>query len=133
MDYCVTFEVSPPSFEASAALQAVPAPPPTSAAPPFGAVSEQRFLLPPVIDGDVKPLLAALDAYADADPFQPLVLDCARLARIGFGAASALHASLCRLATSERQVELRELNHMVAALLRLLNYQECARLYAHKY
>ena len=96
-------------------------------------MAEQRFLLPPVIDGDVKPLLAALDAYADADPFQPLVLDCTRLARIGFGAASALHGHLCALAGSEREVELRELNHLVAALLRLLNYTECARLYAHKY
>lgn len=133
MDYCVTFEVSPPSFEASAASNPAAPPPPMSAAPAFGPVSEQRFLLPPVIDGDIKPLLAALDAYAEADPFQPLVLDCARLARIGYGAASALHGSLCRLAGSERQVELREVNHLVAALLRLLNYHECARLYAHKY
>ncbi|MDB5745863.1 MAG: hypothetical protein JWP72_711, partial [Massilia sp.] len=133
MDYCVTFEVSPPSFEASAAPNAAAAPPSASAALGSGAASEQRFLLPPVIDGDIGPLLAALGAYADADPFQPLVLDCARLARIGFGAASALHGNLCRLAASERQVELRELNHLVAALLRLLNYTDCARLYAHEY
>ncbi len=32
-----------------------------------------------------------------------------------------------------RRIELRDLNHLVAALLRLLNYGDCARLYAHKY
>ena len=129
MDYCVTFEVSPPSFETGAAPRAGAAFPGASAP----AAAEQRFLLPPLIDGDIHPLLAALDAYAVADPFQPLVLDCSRLARIGFGAAGVLHTSLSRLAADKRQVELRELNHLVAALLRLLNYTDCARLYAHKY
>lgn len=130
MDFCVTFEVSPPSFEASAAPQASTAAP--SPGTP-GVAAEQRFLMPPVVDGDIARLLAALDTYADADPSQPVVLDCARLARIGFGAAGALYASLCRLGAQGRQVELRELNHLVAALLRLLNYSDCARLYAHKY
>ncbi|MFC5460298.1 hypothetical protein [Massilia niabensis] len=130
MDYCVTFEVSPPSFEAGAPARADAGVP---AARVPGAATEQRFLLPLIVDGDVKPLLAALDAYAGADPFQPVVLDCVHLARIGFGAASALQGNLCRLAASGRQVELRELNHLVAALLRLLNYTDCARLYAHKY
>ena len=134
MDYCVTFEVSPPSFETGA--------PERSTAQPDAAVSaaqlpdtaaEQRFLLPLVVDGDITPLLAALDDYAAADPFQPVVLDCTHLARIGFGAAGALHTHLCRLAANQRRVELRELNHLVAALLHLMNYADCARLYAHKY
>jgi hypothetical protein len=128
MDYCVTFEVSPPSFEA-AALQSAAAMPRAGAA----GTPEQRFLLPAVVDGDIAPLLAALDAYAAADPFQPVVLDCTCLARIGFGAAATLHGALSRLAADARQVELRELNHLVAALLRLLNYPDCARLYAHRY
>jgi anti-anti-sigma regulatory factor len=128
MDYCVTFEVSPPSYEAGEL-----APARTGLAAATGPAAEQRFVLPAIVDGDVSPLLAALEAYAAADPLQPLVLDCARLARIGFGAAGALHAALCRLAGSGRSVELRELNHVVAALLRLLNYSDCARLYAHKY
>jgi len=132
MDYCVTFEVSPPSFEASAAqktsvVQAATTP--DNAAP----AAEQRFVLPGEIDGDIAPLLAALDAYAAADPSQPLVLDCGRAARVGFGAAGTLHAGLRRLAGEERHIELRELNHLVAALFRLLNYGDCARLYAHKY
>ena len=150
MDYCVTFEVSPPSFEAP--LRSVPAGAAAAidAVAPPGAAG-QRFLLPLVVDGDIAPLLAAIDAYAastqagstqalappdtgTADVDAPsIVLDCSRLARIGFTAANALHGRLRALAAGGRQVELRELNHMVAALLRLLNYGDCARLYAHKY
>lgn len=128
MDYCVTFEVSPPSFEAPAAQTDATMSPVQPAGTP-----EQRFLLPAVVDGDIAPLLAALDAYAAADPFQPVVLDCARVVRIGFGAATTLHGAVCRLAADARQVELRELNHLVTTLLRLLNYPACARLYAYRY
>lgn len=148
MDYCVTFEVSPPSFEAP--LRKVPAGAPGAIdAPCAPGAAGQRFLLPPVVDGDASPLLAAIDAYAASVPAATavapaagadaaaaaasLVLDCSRLARIGFGAANALHGRLRALAAQGYQVELRELNHMVAALLRLLNYGDCARLYAHKY
>jgi len=127
MDYCVTFEVSPPSFET---LPRGGSTPPPSAVP---MASDQRFLLPAVVDGDIGNLLAAIASYAAADPAAPIVLDCTRLVRIGFGAASQLHATLHRLAADERRIELRELNHLVAALLRLLNYQDCAHLYAHKY
>jgi hypothetical protein len=127
MDYCVTFEVSPPSFEALPASSSAG----TASGSPLAA--DQRFMLPPVIDGDVDPLLAAIAAYAALDPASPVVLDCTKLVRIGFGAATSLHAGLRRLAVDGRRIELRELNHLAAALLRLLNYGDCARLYAHKY
>jgi anti-anti-sigma regulatory factor len=127
MDYCVTFEVSPPSFEVPPASSAA------NAAPAGRAKTEQRFMLPAVVDGDITPLLAAIDTYAALDPAVPVVLDCTKLVRIGFAAATNLHAALRRLANDERRIELRELNHLVAALLRLLNYGDCARLYAHKY
>jgi hypothetical protein len=127
MDYCVTFEVSPPSFEA------LPSPRSAGTAASGQLAADQRFMLPPVIDGDVEPLLAAIASYAALDPAAPVVLDCTKLVRIGFGAATSLHAGLRRLAGEGRRVELRELNHLVAALLRLLNYGDCARLYAHKY
>jgi anti-anti-sigma regulatory factor len=122
MDYCVTFEVSPPSFEAPrlAATAAAPSP-----------VAGDRFLLPAVVEGDVAALLAAIDAYAMQ--YDPVVLDCSRLARIDYAAASALHGRLRRLAEDGRQVELRDLNHLVAALFKLLGYGDSARLFAHKY
>ncbi|WP_036171942.1 hypothetical protein [Massilia sp. 9096] len=123
MDYCITFEVSPPSFEAPArtALSVGAA----------RATEGDRFLLPGVVEGDSAALLAAIDAHAARHA--TLVLDGSRLARIDYGAATALAAQLRALAAGERSIELRDLNHLVAALLRLLGAGEAARLYAHKY
>ena len=130
MDYCVTFEVSPPSFEA---------PPRAALSVGAGAApAGDRFLLPDVVAGDSAALLDALAEHAGRHP--ALVLDCSRLARIDYPAASALSARLRNLAQNAqdghqpgRRIELRELNHLVAALLRLLGTGDYARLYAHKY
>lgn len=124
MDYCVTFEVSPPSFEA---------PKRVSTAPPAPRAGD-RFLLPALALGDGGALLDAIDAYADGRTL--LVLDCARLARMDYGFATALQARLRVHTGQERRVELRELNHLVAALLRLLGYGQggdTIRLYPHRY
>jgi len=131
MDYCVTFEVSPPSFEAPArAAVSVGGSSGTGA-----AAGGDRFLLPGLVEGNSAALLAAIDAYAGQHA--ALVLDCSRLARIDYTAANVLGAQLRRLATDQdggqRSIELRDLNHLVAALLRLLGVGEHARLYAHKY
>jgi ABC-type transporter Mla MlaB component len=134
MDYCVTFEVSPPSFEA-----------PARAAVSVGAgsgastVASDRFLLPGVLEGSSAALLDAIAAHAGQHA--ALVLDCSRLARIDYAAANALATRLRQLAghpgdqdgEDRPAIELRNLNHLVAALLRLLGVGDYARLYAHKY
>jgi ABC-type transporter Mla MlaB component len=131
MDYCVTFEVSPPSFEAPARAAV------SVAAGGLDAAAGDRFLLPGAIEGDSAALLDAIEAYAAQHT--ALVLDCSRLARIDYPAAMALGTRLRQLAAGadgaheKRSIELRDLNHLVAALLRLLGVGEHARLYAHKY
>ncbi|WP_313034299.1 hypothetical protein [Massilia alkalitolerans] len=126
MDYCVTFEVSPPSFETPRHVStAAPAP-----------VAGDRFLLPPLALGDCAALLDAIDAYAEGREI--LVLDCSRLARMDYACATALLGRLRAQVEQERRVELRDLNHMVAALLRLLGYMHDEggagiRLYPHRY
>ena len=138
MDYCVTFEVSPPSFEAPArtALSVgTGAGTGANAAAGAAAVEGDRFLLPGIVDGDSTALLDAIGAYAAGRG--ALVLDCSRLARIDYAAAAALVARLRALAADDedagRTIELRDLNHLVAALLRLLGADEPIRLYAHRY
>ncbi len=134
MDYCVTFEVSPPSFEAPARAALS-----VGASAGLDAAAGDRFLLPGVIEGDSTALLNAIDAYAGQHA--ALVLDCSRLARIDYAAAMALGGKLRQLANADgadleedkRSIELRDLNHLAAALLRLLGAGEHARLYAHKY
>lgn len=124
MDYCVTFEVSPPSFETPEHVStAAPAP-----------VAGDRFLLPPLALGDCAALLDAIDAYAEGRDI--LVLDCSRLARMDYACANALQGRLRAHTQQQRRVELRDLNHLVAALLRLLGYthdDSGIRLYPHRY
>ena len=133
MDYCVTFEVSPPSFETPARTALAVGAGSTT----HGGADGDRFMLPAFIGGDGAALLAAIDAHAAARAV--LVLDCSRLARIDYLAAAALVARLRLLARNEdevqagRKIELRDLNHLVAALLRLLGAGEPIRLYAHRY
>lgn len=124
MDYCVTFEVSPPPFVAPSKVANAPR--------QATAGASDRFMLPAVIEGDAGKLLAAIDEYAGQYPV--LVFDCSRLARMEFGAASALQSKIAELANGgERRIEFRDLNHLVAALMRLLGYADIARLFPHKY
>ncbi|NNG24111.1 hypothetical protein [Telluria aromaticivorans] len=123
MDYCVTFEVSPPSFETPQHV--------TTAAPE--PATGDRFLLPPLATGNCAPLFDAIDAYAEGREL--LVLDCSRLARMDYACASALQGRLRPHAAQGRRIELRELNHLAAALLRLLGYGDSdgIRLYPNRY
>ena len=92
--------------------------------------AERSKALIPMFTRDY-PEFSIEDAYAVQR--ETLVLDGSRLARIDYGAANALAAQLRNLAASGRGIELRDLNHLVASLLRLLGVGETARLYAHKY
>jgi anti-anti-sigma regulatory factor len=58
------------------------------------------------------------------------VLDCSRLERIDYPAAEALAGRLRSLKAEGRALELRELNHLVGLLLRLLGAGASARLFA---
>ncbi|USX21213.1 STAS domain-containing protein [Oxalobacteraceae bacterium OTU3REALA1] len=123
MDYCVTFEVSPPSFVAPHKVAMAPA----QRLP----ASPDRFMLPSVMENQLGPLLPAIEHYAGQ--YQTIVFDCSRLLRIDYPAAIGLHACLQPLAAEGRKIEFRDVNHLVTALLRLLGYGDIARLYPHKY
>ncbi|TWI46153.1 ABC-type transporter Mla MlaB component [Pseudoduganella flava] len=123
MDYCVTFEVSPPPFTPPGKVASTPR--------QLAAPAADRYLLPRQMTGDAGDVLAGIRAYADASP--ALVLDCSRLARMDYGAAGQLLALLTELAADGRRIEFRELNHLTAALLRLLDFGAVARLFPHRY
>ena len=122
MDYCVTYEVSPPSFVASDKV--------ATAASAHAAGASDRFMLPPLAVGNIGPLLDAIEAYAHEA--EVVVLDCSRLSRIDYAAATSLLGRL-RTLGENRRIELRDLNHLVAALLKLLGFNEVARLFPLKY
>lgn len=122
MDYCVTFEVSPPSFETPKHVATTT----TITAP----TRTECFMLPAVINSGANSLFDAIDAYAAQAP--TLLIDCSRLARVDYGAASALLNRLRPIA-AEKKIEFRDMNHLVAALFKLLSFSEVARLFPHKY
>ena len=122
MDYCVTFELSPPSFETPhhvATSNTITAP-----------TGTECFMLPAVIHSGAGSLFDAIDAYAVHAP--TLLIDCSRLARVDYSAASAMLNRLRPIA-AEKKIEFRDMNHLVAALFRLLSYSDVASLFPHKY
>jgi len=122
MDYCVTYEVSPPSFVAPQKVATAPSAP--------APVASERFMLPPLVEGDVSRLLGAIDVYVASAPV--VLIDCSRLARIDYAAASALLNRLRPLA-DDKKIEFRDVNHLVAALFKLLGYAEVGRVFPHRY
>ncbi|MBB3223723.1 STAS domain-containing protein [Pseudoduganella umbonata] len=123
MDYCVTFEVSPPPFTPPGKVASTPR--------QVAGPAADRYLLPRTLEGNAEEVWSAIRAHADDCP--ALVFDCSRLARIDYVAAGHLLALLQQLAGPERRIEFRELNHMIAALARLLGYGGVARLMPHRY
>jgi len=122
IDYCVTFEVSPPAFVApQTRVSTASADDGATAAEAIG----DAFPMPHVIEGDIRALNQALAAHAAAS-HDPVVLDCTQLARIDFSAAGQIMNILAPLAS--RQVELRNVNHLVAVMLQALGLQHVARI-----
>lgn len=123
MDYCVTFEVSPPPF--------VPPRKVAATSKQYASPASDRFMLPVVVEGGVAALLDDIDAYAEQ--YEALVFDCSRLARLDFAAASKLQNRLQGLAAEGKKIEFRDVNHLIAALLRLLSFSDIAKIFPHNY
>ncbi len=103
VDYCITYEVSPPAFVAPAnkALTA----------------TSSSFTMPALVTSPVDGLLQAIALHTAQQP--RVTLDCSRLQRIAFSAAAPLLAGLLQL-THSKPVELRHTNFLVTGLLQLI-------------
>lgn len=121
IDYCITFEVSPPAF----------VPPKnkiTTAIDEIGSVNavSDKFCMPPVIEGRTEKLIGSIAAFAAEH--QPAVIDCSRLKRVDFSAAGQLLSGLAPLSASGKSIELHEVNHLVAALFLVLGLNDIVRI-----
>jgi ABC-type transporter Mla MlaB component len=118
IQYCITFEVSPPSWE--------PAPPNmkarAAAAPVAGAASavasDDPLAWRGVIEAEGEPFFGRLAALARVH--KELSVDCGQLRRMAFSAASALLTLVMKLQQGGATVEFRNVNVMVGALFQLL-------------
>lgn len=123
IDYCVTFEVSPPAFSAPE-TRVTTAQEESSA----GDSTQDAFVMPLLIEGDTHQLIGTITAFAAQH--DPAILDCSQLARVDFSAAGQLLNGLALL--TGKTVELHNVNHLVAALLHVLGMQHIARILPRK-
>jgi ABC-type transporter Mla MlaB component len=112
IQYCITYEVSPPSWEPFAPnikTRTLPAAA-TSVVDPLDWRGD--------ITGDGQPLFARMMAGARSQ--QRLAVECRHLRRMAFSAASALLGHVIKLQQLGTTVEFRNVNALVGALLQLL-------------
>lgn len=132
LDYCVTYEVSPPSWQEVRCRcepegQAVPrtATPMVEAADsPSGAAGGVELV--GEITGDASEALAQLDAGMEGA--LRLVVSCARLIRVDFPAAGSILNWVAAQEVQGRQVQFRDVNRIVAAFFRVIGINEHARI-----
>lgn len=123
VDYAVTFEESPPSWEPRVAQAA-------------SATSVQEVALdldaPPSGDFALDGEIASADVEkirklaAHASSLQAVDVDCTQLRRIDFVSAGTLFNVLATLQAQGKKVVLRNVNAMVAALLRMMGVDQVA-------
>lgn len=130
IDYCVTFEVSPPAF-AAPPKSIVTAPTETPApARSDTAEASEHFMMPAVVSGQVDELVLAIAAYSDEH--DPAVIDCSCLERMDFNAASRLLTGLSPFCGSGKAVEFHHVNHLVSVLLMVIGLNEIIRIIPRK-
>jgi anti-anti-sigma regulatory factor len=126
IDYCVTFEVSPPAF-VSPQNKVVTEVEESSS---YDDDAGDRFALPALIDGNTTTLLKDITVYAHTQ--NPVVLDCSSLTRMDFNAAGQLFNGLAPLISSGKRIELYHPNHFIVALCGVMGYKELLHIVPRK-
>ena len=128
IDYCVTFEVSPPSWEpASPKYMVEDQPAGRSRSPRRGRRATRRSV--PIRSRS--PASWSARARADLqrltlvrDHHQHIVVDCARLVRVDFTAAGLLLNWAVGMRGSRKDIEFVRVGHLVAALFVVMGLHE---------
>ena len=126
IDYCITFEVSPPAFVAPQNKVVTDA---EESAEPDAAASE-HFMMPVVIDARTDTLVKNITVHAHTH--NPVILDCARLTRMDFNAAGRLFGELTPLVSSGKVLELHNANHFIIALCNVMGVNGLVRIVPRK-
>lgn len=124
IDYCVTFEVSPPAFVAPKTRV-------STATEETGTETnnaDESFAMPAMVAGDMQPLLQAITQYASTH--DPVMLDCSQMARLDFSAAGQLLSGLAPLL--DKTIEMHGVNHLVTPLLYALEMQHIVGIFPRK-
>jgi ABC-type transporter Mla MlaB component len=125
IDYCVTFEVSPPAFVAPKSKVTT-----AQAEAPASAPSLDCFTMPTLIEGRIDNLILAIAAYSDEH--EPAIIDCAQLARVDFNAAGRLLTGLAPFCGNGKAIEFHHVNHLVAELFSVIGLADIVRILPRK-
>lgn len=137
VNYCITYEVSPPSWDAPRCVYLSPEALSAASAAPAGAAGAgvkvaagtPSLALSGMISGDATPQLAAFEA----DPGTGLVqVSCARLSRIDFAAAGTLLNWVSARQAQGRAVEFKDVHRLLAAFFQVIGISEQARITLRK-
>lgn len=125
IDYCITFEVSPPAFVAPKKVS-------TAVDVPANAAEHEseKFMMPAVVDGRSN-AITAINAYVNRQ--DPAVIDCKNLMRIDFSAAGQLLSILAPMAGQGKTVEFCNVNYLVAALFQVIGLRDVVRVTLRKH
>lgn len=124
IDYAITFEESPPSWEARTEQQAVASATQDVALDLAAVAAADEFCLEGELTSASVDKIRKLAQHAA--PLQRIEVDCAQLRRIDFVSAGTLFNILATLQAQGKQVMLRNVNAMVAALLRVMGVDQVA-------
>lgn len=136
LDYCVTFEVSPPPWRAPSGQRVNPhvgvALPeeglPPALAPSLVPGQARQLALSGEVVGDVGGIVDRWQLAEGDDGFW--VVSCAQLIRVDFSAAGGLLNWAAHMATEGKRVEFRDVPHLVAAFFNLIGINEHAQVTA---
>ena len=136
IDYCITYEISPPSWEPMPAHvrrsdAGAAEPGPGAAGAPAGsaplddsALRADAFVLAGELTGTLTIEIATLRAHAERQAH--VLIDCRGLRRLDFTAAGQLLNAVAGLRAAGRTVQFDAPNHLVAALLAVMGLHELA-------
>lgn len=125
IDYAITFEESPPSWDPARAPDASE---PVAKAPPQSISSGRKddFSLEGEISSGGQEQIKDLAAFASKRTM--VDVDCSRLRRIDFATAGTLFNVLANLQAQGKLVTFKKVNNMVAALLRVMGVHQVSEL-----
>lgn len=128
IDYCVTYEVSPPPWEPMPASLRLPGSKGSATdapvAEPNYELGAEAFVLMGEIEGRAQEVLAALRTYA-ADRAE-IHIDCRALRRLDFVAAGELLNEVVALRSGGKYLVFNDVNQLVAALLAVMGIPDLA-------
>ena len=132
IDYCVTYEVSPPSWEPLPdSIRITSGADRDTEASPEGEADEnaevpEQFEMSGEIDGRPQELFAALKTFSQHH--QEVVVDCRRLRRIDFNCAGEILNEVAAMRSAGKFVAFRDLSHLIACLMMVMGIQDLAEL-----